>query len=145
MSLINDLQMNILLLPKELQKKIYILCMRTYWRHYIPLTAKVPSWYNHYNYIQQELFNARLYNIHFMHLSMNTLPENKQWILGCQCDFCRNYDISPVMKQKEIIREINITDYTFTKLPKTQSIWNKSYYFIGDTLIKGFDPLFELY
>ena len=53
MFITNDLHTNIHLLPKELQKKIYILCMRIYWRHYIPLTAKVPSWNYHYNYIQQ--------------------------------------------------------------------------------------------
>ena len=27
-------------------------------------------------------------NVHFLHLEFNTLPENKQWIPGCQCEYC---------------------------------------------------------
>ena len=34
-------------LPKELQKKIYILCFSFMWRKYVPLSAKVPSWYSY--------------------------------------------------------------------------------------------------
>ena len=30
-------------------------------------------------------------NIHFLHLDFNTLPENKKYILGCQCKYCINY------------------------------------------------------
>ena len=29
-------------------------------------------------------------NVHFLHLECNTLPENKSWIMGCQCEFCLN-------------------------------------------------------
>ena len=40
-----DIKKRISLLPKEIQKKIYIYCFRFFWRDYVPLIAKVPSWY----------------------------------------------------------------------------------------------------
>ena len=42
-------------LPKELQKKIYILTWRKYWRNFIPITAKIPSWTYHANYVKKQL------------------------------------------------------------------------------------------
>ena len=42
------------------------------------------------NYIQNKLWESQKNNIHFLHLPFNTLPENKKWIMGCQCDFCKN-------------------------------------------------------
>ena len=27
-------------------------------------------------------------NVHILHLDCNTLPENKKYIMGCQCDYC---------------------------------------------------------
>ena len=39
-------EINIKKLPIVIQKKIYIMIFRNFWRSYIPLTAKVPSWYN---------------------------------------------------------------------------------------------------
>ena len=32
-------------LPKDLQKRIYIFYWKLFWRDYIPLTAKIPSWH----------------------------------------------------------------------------------------------------
>jgi len=78
-------------LPRDLKGKLYIHAMRNYWRNYIPLTAQVPSWRTRQIAVEKEMFDSRLQNIHSMHLSYNTLPENKTWIPGCQCEFCREY------------------------------------------------------
>lgn len=76
------------LLPKDIQKKIYILSFKLFWRNYIPLTAKIPSWYDRKNKIEKILFDSKIKNIHFLHLPFNTIPENKEWIMGCQCSYC---------------------------------------------------------
>lgn len=78
------------ILPKDIQKRIYIMTWKGFWKEYTPLTAKPPSWLKHYNYVKNTLWEAKQKNIHFLHLPFNTLPENKKWIMGCQCDFCLN-------------------------------------------------------
>ena len=60
----NDIQNNISKLPIDIQKRIYILCWRKFWRNYTPLIAKPPSWYYHKVKIENEIFQARLKNIH---------------------------------------------------------------------------------
>lgn len=87
-----DLNFFIKSLPSVIQNKIYILSFRNFWRGYVPITAKTPSWLSHSNYVKNTLWEAQLNNIHFLHLPFNTLPENKKWIMGCQCDFCKNDD-----------------------------------------------------
>ena len=82
---------NVDMLPLDLKKKLYIMCIRIFWRNYVPLTAKIPSWYEKKIKVERVLYDAREKNIHFMHLSFNTLPENKRWIMGCQCDYCKDY------------------------------------------------------
>jgi hypothetical protein len=79
---------NLKQLPIQLRNKLFILCMRFFWRHYIPLTGIPPTWY--YSAIKQKqlLFNAKMNNIHFLHLPCNTLKENKSYIVGCQCSDC---------------------------------------------------------
>jgi len=92
----NDPEMideNIQQLPSQIRNKIYIMSMRNYWRKYIPLTAKIPSWYTHSINQKKMLLNAMLDNIHFMHLPCNTLEENKTYILGCQCSYCKYYGL----------------------------------------------------
>jgi len=74
-------------LPPQLRNYLYIWCMKLFWREFIPVTAKIPMWNNRANYQRNLLFQARQHNIHFMHLPCNTLPENKQYIIGCQCFF----------------------------------------------------------
>tara|TARA_B100000900_G_C20007841_1_gene484533 strand:+ start:8 stop:508 length:501 start_codon:yes stop_codon:yes gene_type:complete len=83
-----NIKQYIQLLPKDLQKKIYIYCFKKFWKEYIPLTAKVPSWYERKNKIEKIIFDSKINNIHFLHLPFNTLPENKEWIMGCQCSYC---------------------------------------------------------
>jgi len=79
-------------LPKEIQKKIYIYSIKLFWRSYVPVTAKIPFFYDRMNYVQKTLWEARKNNIHFLHLEFNTLEENKKWIMGCQCDFCIKFE-----------------------------------------------------
>jgi hypothetical protein len=79
---------NLKQLPIPLRNKLFILCMRNFWRAYTPLTSVPPTWYASSVKQHQLLFNAKLDNIHFMHLPCNTLEENKTYILGCQCSYC---------------------------------------------------------
>ena len=73
---------NIKQLPPQLRNMIYIICMRNFWRQYIPLTSKVPTWYNLRLSQEEQLFHARQNNIHFLHIDSNTLPEYKKYIIG---------------------------------------------------------------
>ena len=83
---------NISLLPRDMIGKLYIHAMRKFWRKYVPITAKIPTWYSRKIEVDRILWNARYQNIHFLHLPFNTLPENKQFIRGCRCyDCCMEY------------------------------------------------------
>ena len=62
-----ELKKHIDSMPKEIQKKLYIYSMRFFWRDYVPLTAKVPSWYHNKISVERDLYDAREKNIHFMH------------------------------------------------------------------------------
>ena len=79
---------NLKQLPIQLRNKLFILCMRNFWRNYTPLTAIPSSWYYSAIKQQQLLYNATQDNIHFLHLPCNTLKENKTYIVGCQCSCC---------------------------------------------------------
>lgn len=140
-----SLILNINQLPTKLQYKIFIFSMKEFWKQYVPLTAKIPSWYYHSMLIKQELLYARIHNIHFMHLPFNTLPENKQWISGCQCDFCLSdtsiSDTTKLMIKEKILLTILTNERYLVNVPFTNSIWNDYLYPIGDTFIKVFDPL----
>ena len=136
-------------LPIDIQKRIYILTWKLSWRDYVPLTAKIPSWHTHMNYVQKKLWEAQLHNIHFLHLPFNTLPENKKWIMGCQCDFCKN-DTEVNVVEKHIHYLIQYRDsYYFSDrfMPNsTSSYWNEYLVPIGIDgenfqFMKVFDPL----
>ena len=105
----DNLEYNISLLPRDIQKKICILTWRLFWREYVPLTAKVPSWYERKLLIENILFESMRKNIHFLHLPFNTLPENKKWIMGCQCDFCKK--IKYKYKRKKYLKLAD--DFTY--------------------------------
>tara|TARA_B000000532_G_C18872245_1_gene408947 strand:+ start:1920 stop:2483 length:564 start_codon:yes stop_codon:yes gene_type:complete len=137
-------------LPRDIQKRIYIFYWKHFWKEYIPLTAKPPSWLKYHNYVQDTLWNARLKNIHFSHLPFNTLPENKKWIMGCQCDFCINDKvICPVEKHMHYLIQYR-NSYYFPEnfMPKSFTEWNEYLMPIGNNYIsdniefnKVFDPL----
>jgi len=145
-----DIQYMIQSLPKEIQKLIYIMTWKGFWKEYVPLTAKPPSWLKHANYIKKILWESREKNIHFLHLPFNTLPENKKWIMGCQCDFCKNdTDINVVEKHMHYLIQYRNPYYFPDKImPKaTSSDWNEYLVpigILGDEnfqLMKVFDPL----
>ena len=110
-----DLKHNISLLPKDIQKKIYIWTWKKFWREYVPLTAQVPSWYERKVFIEDILFKSKLKNIHFLHLPFNIIPENMEWIMGCQCRFCSK--IKYKYKRKEYIKLADNIDYFYDNMP----------------------------
>jgi hypothetical protein len=117
---------NLKLLPRDVQSKIYILGSRKFWRSYVPMTAQVPSWRKHTVEVEKEIWEANGKNIHFLHLSFNCLPENKKWIMGCQCDFCRNpKSVSKYLKRHETKRQDSDPEYFDSKLmPEHDGMWD---------------------
>ena len=148
-----NINLNINKLPSNIKYKIFIIAMKQFWKEYIPLTAKIPSWYNSSIKQKELLFNALYHNIHFLHLHCNTLPEYKTYIIGCQCDFCKSQEgISD--QDKLYLYEYLNTDYGeidfINSMPYTESKWNEHYYIIANsnnldlfdtgTLLKIFNP-----
>jgi hypothetical protein len=77
-------------LPKEIQKKIYIYAIKFFYREDIK-SKPLYSIHNRYVGIINGMKKKVLIdNVHFLHLDCNTLPENKEYILGCQCDYCKS-------------------------------------------------------
>jgi len=139
---------NINILPPQIRNKLYIICMRNFWRKYIPFTAKVPSWYRPSIIHKNILFNAQQNNIHFLHLSCNTLDEHKKYIMGCQCKFCL-HDVSE--KHKEQLRQDGIMISFHKNISETESKWNNTYEYIYDwdtgNMLQGlsiFNPFYDV-
>lgn len=147
----DGLKDNISLLPKEIQAKICILVWKEFWKTYIPLTAQPPSWIPYANYVKEQLWLAKLNNIHFLHLPFNTLPENKKWIMGCQCYSCiADTEVDIMEKHMHYLVQYRNPGYFTEKVfHESVSSWNEYYVYIGRdidsdtsrTLIKVFDPL----
>ncbi len=75
-------------LPKELQKKIFIFSMKSFYKRYLlekPLFTFHNAYVRHINKMKKKVI---IDNVHILHLDCNTLPENKKYIMGCQCDYC---------------------------------------------------------
>ena len=156
------LEERLALLPRELRHKIYIMCTRNYWRQYIPLTAQVPSWYAHKLKVQHSLWEARQKNIHILHMDCNCLPENKEYIFGCGCDYCKNNPKGDI-----IIESIpkNIQDKFLTTWPLRNhylesepevfrdQLWNytdsvignNGFYDFGSLTVKGLKGNYDIY
>jgi hypothetical protein len=103
----------IAILPLEMIKKIYIKWFRLYWRSYVPLTAQVPPWHARKNYVDKTLWSAIDQNIHFLHLPFNTLDSMKEWIMGCQCDFCRGGGNISRKKKRELFKVADEKNWFF--------------------------------
>lgn len=135
-------------LPIDIQKKLCIYTWRMFWREYVPLTAKIPSWYSRKLYVEKTLLDSRIDNIHFMHLEFNTLEKNKKWIMGCQCDFCKNYENNNTEECDDAYYEEIETGETFKKsiTDSWASNWNDRYYYLttsdNEVPICGYDPLY---
>tara|TARA_Y100000287_G_C14162601_1_gene325533 strand:- start:198 stop:698 length:501 start_codon:yes stop_codon:yes gene_type:complete len=137
-----EIKNKILSLPKNLQYRIYITCMKEFWKKYVPLTAKIPSWYERKILIEKTIFEAKLKNIHFMHLPFNTLEENKKWIMGCQCDYCRK--IKYKYKRKLYNKQFNNPNYFKSIMPHSSvSFCNEEEYLLNNTnfIMYNYDPL----
>ncbi len=137
-------------LPIVLQKKLYIITWKQFWKEYVPLIAKPPSWLQYHNHVERILWEAKLKNIHFLHLPFNTLPENKKWIMGCQCNFCKtNKKICSVEKHMHyLIQSRNSYYFSENFISQTYSSdWNEYLVPIGDfnsnniEFMKVYDPL----
>jgi hypothetical protein len=136
-------------LPIDIQKKLCIYTWRGFWRDYVPLTAKVPLWYTRKLYIENRLFEARNKNVHFMHLEFNTLPENKKWIMGCQCKFCLDFECENELECHSVYTEEYDNSVTFENIMPSgiSSDWNRKWYFITNDIdseqpMAGYDPLY---
>jgi len=88
----SPLSRDIKLLPKEIQKKIYIYALQFFWKNDILFNSKVPIYSIYINHLIKAKKDMYLNNIHFLHLDFNILPENKTYILGCQCDYCYRFN-----------------------------------------------------
>ena len=119
-------------LPNSIRNKLFILCMKEFWKEYVPLTAKIPSWYNRKIEIERKIFESKQNNIHFMHLPFNTLPQNKTWIMGCQCYDCLSENLLTI-EEKEFFYSI-------------QNIYNDVYdldFSQNKGLTENFNPLYD--
>ncbi len=134
---------NINQLPNTLKYKIYIIAMRLFWRSYIPLYSKVPSWYKQSIYSSNMLYTSIFKNIHFLHLPCNTLPEYKKYILGCQCNFCKSEE-GMIDSEKALLYEyLELYNTSFiNSMPYTTTKWNHYYYhpFNTEYRVKIFNP-----
>jgi len=140
----DDWNYKITLFPREIQAKICIHTWKNFWRSYVPLTAKPPSWIAYANYVKKILWEAQQKNIHFLHLPFNTLPENKEWIMGCQCDFCLKDTNATIMEKHmhSLIQYRNSNYFADKIMPhETTGTWNERFILSGDTFVKVFDPL----
>ena len=104
-------------------------------------------------YVEKQLLLSKLNNVHFLHFDNNTLPENKKYILGCQCKFCKNYvknNLKIVIYQ--LLHQISNLEYFNTTVPSTETIWNSQIHAVinKDNLdilyfIHMFNPLYDVF
>tara|TARA_B100000214_G_scaffold361807_1_gene325598 strand:+ start:3795 stop:4433 length:639 start_codon:yes stop_codon:yes gene_type:complete len=102
------------LLPKEIQRRIYVFAMKNYWKDNLLRKPILPLHIIYNNYLIQEKKKVLIDNIHFLHLDHNTLPENKKYIMGCQCSFCvdiprekKNKTLSQVEDEDDFLKSIH--------------------------------------
>lgn len=140
-------------LPKGIQVKIYIFAIKTFNKDYVPESGKIPIYQPYLNYVTKEIGKTFVNNIHFLHLDFNTLPENKYWIMGCQCEYCKSEDFCKEQdyeKYKEsslhFLRNVKCTNAIYD--PTDLNYWNQLYnYYIDEdndiiNYTRVFDPLY---
>lgn len=130
-------------LDENIQKKIYFITMKNYWKKVTLTTVYRPFWYSYKEYLDKEKWKVYYNNVHFMHLEFNTLPENKKYIMGCQCDFCKDHflqnvgNINLCLTEKEFICDnLKLSEYH----DLNKNYWN--HYIVND--FKVYDHLYEL-
>ena len=144
---INKLPLNdsILYLPKDIRNKIYVFWIKRYYKKELLHKSLKPIWYEHNILVQKQLLKSKLYNIHFLHLDFNTLPENKEYILGCQCNFCKDYlKNNPEQVIYKVLYQINNIEFFNKTVPFTETIWNSQLYpVINNNNILFFNHVFN--
>lgn len=140
-------------LPKPIKNLIYIFWIKKYYKQQLLCKSLKPIWYDHKVYVEKQLLLSKLNNVHFLHLDFNTLPENKKYILGCQCKFCKNYvKNNPEIVIYQLLHQISNLEYFNTTVPSTETIWNSQIHAIinKDNLdilyfIHIFNPLYDVF
>ena len=93
--------------------------MRNYWKYTAMNTIYKPMYYDYYSYVEKEKGKVYYDNIHFMHLEFNTLESTKEWIPGCQCDFCLNDNHPKYTKEyKQAIYDKMLEEYDMEEFHK---------------------------
>jgi len=112
----SELTKKIKSLPKEIQKKIYIYALKFFYREHFK-NKPLFSIHNRYVGVINDMKKQVLVdNVHFLHLDCNTLPENKKYILGCQCDYCKS---CPRSLKDEIYTDVMRKPYRVSSFLKT--------------------------
>ena len=63
--------------------------MKSFYKRYL---LNKPNFTFHNAYVQhinEMKKKVIIDNVHILHLDCNTLPENKEYIMGCQCEYCK--------------------------------------------------------
>ena len=148
----SKLTKQIISLPKEIQKKLYILAMRKYWKKNVLNTIYKPMYHDYYSYVEKEKGKVYHDNIHFMHLDFNTLESTKEWIPGCQCTFCLDENHPKYTKEyKQEIYDKMLEEYDMEEYHKAihcydiiPNYWNSENKYIYQLHITT-DGLFQNY
>ena len=116
-----EITLRIKTLPKELQMYIYIYSIKYFYREYTLQEPKFTIYNEYIKHINEMKRKVIINNVHFLHLDCNTLPENKKYIMGCQCNYCIHYQCD----LKEVIyRSVNGSLVRFIKRLGGQNINN---------------------
>lgn len=151
----SKLRSKIIHLPNDIQKKIYIKTIKNYWKKDLLEKPLKPSWCDYQAYMNNELSKCYFKNINFLHLDCNIIPSMKEWIPGCQCDFCLN-DTKVTVAEKLITINNILEDYELTDFFKRvhcydpiPNYWNTHLiYWISEgysnnPCFRIFDPLYK--
>lgn len=144
------LKFNLKQLPRQLHNRIYIRCMKEFWKKYVPLTGQVLPW--HVQGLKQHrlIYESIQQNIHFLHLPCNTLDEYKKYIPGCQCNSCKKKThLALTYNKDKFIRNQILESDDFEAhqklVPESSHIFTNNYifdknsYIINDGFVR-FDP-----
>ena len=127
--------------PKEIRYKIYIFSMKRFWKDKMEEQSLKPMWCDYKKYVDNEMKKCIIDNIHFMHLDFNTLPENKKWIPGCQCNYCINYHKYKINEYETIIED----ESEFLKIIHCNdtfiNFWNK---YLHYNVVSNHEEIMEL-
>jgi len=143
----------IIRLPRDIQKTIFILSMKEYWKRDTLMREITPLWQSHSDYIMKEKKKSILDNVHFLHLDFNTLPENKKYILGCQCDFCKEYmEINIEKYMSHVFKYSENPEYFLNHINcrYSDNYWNSEYNIYVDkdneifSAVRKYEPLYDL-